>query len=45
MLKNRNELIERVLNIWENLFEGLLTGLANHAMRRFHGGLVKKGGG
>ena len=41
--KNRNELIERVLNIWENLDEGLLTSLTNHAMRRFHGVVEKKG--
>ena len=41
--KNRNDLIERVFNIWENLDEGLLTSLTNHAMRRFHGVVVKKG--
>jgi transposase len=42
--KNRNELIDRVFTIWENLDEGLLTSLTNHAMRRFHGVVAKKGG-
>ena len=42
--KNKAELVERVFDIWENLDKGLLTSLTNHAMRRFHGVVEKKGG-
>ena len=42
--KNKAELVERVFDIWENLDKGLLSSLTNHAMRRFHGVVEKKGG-
>ena len=41
--KNENELIGRVFHIWQNLDKKLLESLTNHAMKRFHAVVEKKG--
>ena len=41
--KNKKELIERVFHIWEKFDEKLLESLTNHAIKRFHAVVVRKG--